>query len=448
MYPKEIEEIFKRKGIRVGSRVKITKGKQTYEGILMPRISLGDKNNIVIKLDNGYNIGIKYERGLKIRKLKGGKRLKFRSVKIQLRKDPNKSTVSILGCGGTIASRVEYKTGAVFPAFSPTDLLASFPQLKEIANIKGRKLFDLFSEDMSPAHWQIIAREVAKEIKKKADGVVLMHGTDTMHFTAAALSFMLQNPRVPIVLVGAQRSSDRGSSDNEMNLLCGTALAAKSDIAEVGICMHANMSDDYCFFHQGTKVRKMHTSRRDTFRSINVLPFAKIWYEDLKIEPMRTDYKRRGTDKLVLDDKINPRVGLFYSYPGIEPAIFEGLMDFYDGIVIAGTGLGHVPTNPSNDPLSKSVVPALRTLIESGIPVVIAPQTIYGRLNLNVYEAGRLLNEIGVIGNGCDWIPETALVKLMWVLGHTRNMKKVREMMLTNIAGEISERTEPEAFLL
>lgn len=448
MYPEEIEELLKKKGLKIGSRVKITKGKQSYEGILMPRISLGDRTNIVIKLDNGYNIGIKYEKGLSIRKLKGGKRLAFRPTKLQVKKDPSMPTVSILGCGGTIASRVEYKTGAVFPAFSPDDLITSFPQLKEIANIKGRKLFDLFSEDMSPQHWQAIVREAAKEIKSGVEGIVLMHGTDTMHFTAAAISFMLQNPTVPVVLVGAQRSSDRGSSDNEMNLVCGTALAAKSNIAEVGVCMHANIADDYCFFHQGTKVRKMHTSRRDTFRSINVLPFAKVFYENREIEPMRNDYKHRGTGKLVLDDKINPCVGLFYSYPGIDPALFEGIMDFYDGIVIAGTGLGHVPTNPSNDPLSKSLIPVLRTLVESGIPVVIAPQTIYGRLNLNVYEAGRLLNEIGVIGNGCDWTPETALVKLMWVLGHTKKMDKVREMMLKNTTGEISDRTELEAFLL
>lgn len=448
MYPEEIEKLFKGKGVNVGSRIWITKGDQTYEGILMPRISLGDQHNIVIKLDNGYNIGIKYEQGLKIKKLKGGRKISFKPAKARTVKDPKKPMVCVFGCGGTIGSRIEYKTGAVFPAFSPDDLLESFPQLEEVANIKGRKLFDLFSEDMSPAHWQAIASEVAKEIKKKADGIVLMHGTDTMHFTAAALSFMVQNPTVPVVLVGAQRSSDRGSSDNEMNLMCGTHTAARTDIAEVGICMHANMADNYCFFHQGTKVRKMHTSRRDTFRSINVLPWARIWYEKLKVEPLREDYKKRGIGKLKLDDKINPRVGLFYSYPGIEPAIFEGLVDFYDGVVVAGTGLGHVPTNPSNDPLSKSLVPALRTLIESGIPVVIAPQTIYGRLNLNVYEAGRLMNEIGVIGNGCDWTPEAAVVKLMWVLGHTKKMDKVREMMLMNVAGEISERTEPEAFLL
>jgi glutamyl-tRNA(Gln) amidotransferase subunit D len=448
MYPKEIQDFLKKKKITEGNRVLITKDKETYEGILMPRISHGDPGNFIIKLDNGYNMGIKYEKGLKIKKLKGGRSLTFRPKKLRTRKNPKKPTIAILGCGGTIGSRIEYKTGAVFPAFSPGDLIASFPQLKKISNIKGKKLFDLLSEDMSPRLWQEIAKEVAKEIKKKRDGIVLMHGTDTMHYTSAALSFMVQKPTVPVVMVGAQRSSDRGSSDNEMNLLCGTALAANSDIAEVGVCMHANIADDYCYFHQGTKVRKLHTSRRDAFRSVNTTPFAKIWYNDLEIETIRDDYNRREEGRMVLDDKINEKVGLFYNWPGIEPSFLESLVDFYDGIVIAGTGLGHVSANPSNHPLAKSLIPALKTLIESGVPVVIAPQTIFGRVNINVYEPGRMMQSIGVIGNGCDWLPETALVKLMWVLGHTKNMNKVREMMLTNVAGELSERTEEEEFLI
>ncbi|MBN2252167.1 MAG: Glu-tRNA(Gln) amidotransferase subunit GatD [Kosmotogaceae bacterium] len=448
MYPKEIQELLEKAGITEGNRVLITKDKKTYEGILMPRISQGAPENVVLKLDNGYNIGVRYEKGLKIKKMKGGYSLAYRPKKLRTRKDPKKSTITVLGGGGTIGSRVEYKTGAVFPAFSPGDLIASFPKLKQISNIKGKKLFDLFSEDMSPRLWQEMAKEVAKEIKKKRDGIVLMHGTDTMHYTSAALSFMVQRPTVPVVIVGAQRSSDRGSSDNEMNLLCGTALAANSDIAEVGICMHANMSDDYCYFHQGTKVRKLHTSRRDAFRSVNASPFAKVWYKDLKVEPIREDYKRRKDGKMVFDDKINEKVGLFYNWPGIEPSFLEGLVDFYDGIVIAGTGLGHVSTNPSNHPLAKSLVPALETLIESGVSVVMAPQTIYGRINMNVYETGRILNDIGVIGNGCDWLPETALVKLMWVLGHTKNVEKVKEMMMKNLAGEISERTKEEEYLL
>ena len=448
MYAKNIEKILKRKGIKIGDRIRIKKGKESYEGILMPRIELGDNSCLVIKLDNGYNIGIKFDESVKIELLKKGKGIKFKPSKLKVKKDCSKPTVSILGCGGTIASRVEYKTGAVFPAFSPSDLLLSFPELKGLANVEGRKLFDLLSEDMTPYHWQIIAKEVAKEIKKGIDGIVLTHGTDTMHYTSAALSFMLQNLPVPVVLTGAQRSSDRGSSDNEMNLLSSVLVAVKSDIAEVVICMHGSSSDDFCYVHSGVKCRKMHTSRRDTFRSINVLPFAKVWHKEKRIEYLRNDFKKRDRKRKVkLDTKINPNVGLIYIHPGIKPRFVESLKNFYDGIVIAGTGLGHVPTNPFKDKFTKSLIPALKSLIDSGIPVIMAPQTIYGRLNINVYTAGRLLKEIGVIGHNCDWLPEVALVKLMWILGKTKDMKKIKEMMLENIVGEISERSEFEGFL-
>ena len=442
LYSLEIESLLKSKKISVGDRISITKDKFLYEGLLMPRIALGDPSTIVIKLDNGYNVGIKFEKGTQLKLLKKGKPIRFKPAKLQARADKNKPIVSILGCGGTIASRIEYTTGAVFPAFSPGDLLLSFPEIGEIANIKGRKLFDIFSEDMTASHWQLIAREVEKEIKNKMDGVVLMHGTDTMHYTSAALSFMLQNLPVPVVLVGAQRSSDRGSSDNAMNLLCSTLVAAKSDVAEVSLCMHGTMNDDFCLLHQGTKVRKMHTSRRDAFQSVNTLPYAKVWYSEKSIEYLRDDFHKRERKVLKVDDKINPNVVLLQTYPGIKPEFIENLSKFFEGVVISGTGLGHVPSNPSNDKLARSVLPAINNLIGSGIPVVIAPQTIFGRLDTNVYSTGRMLTEVGVIGDGCDWTPETALVKLMWVLGHTKDMKKVREMMLTNYAGEISKRIE------
>jgi glutamyl-tRNA(Gln) amidotransferase subunit D len=439
LYSPEIELLLKSKKIKIGNRIRIIKGKLTYEGILMPRIELGDPSVLVIKLDNGYNIGIKFEKNVSLKFLERGKPIRFKPAEAAARKDPEKTTVSILGCGGTIASRVEYTTGAVFPAFSPNDLLLSFPELKDLANIKGRRLFDLFSEDMTPVHWQIVAREVEKEIKSGMDGIVLMHGTDTLHYTSAALSFMLQNLPIPVVLVGAQRSSDRGSSDNLVNLVSAT-IAAKSDIAEVTVCMHGNSSDDFCYLHQGTKVRKLHTSRRDAFQSVNVLPFAKILYPEKKMEYLRYDYNKRSVKTVKLDEKINPNVGLVYIYPGIKPEFIESLKSF-DGVVIASTGLGQMPSNSHNDKFAKSLIPAAKSLIDSGIPVVLAPQTIYGRINLNVYDAGRMTNEAGVIGNYCDWTPETALVKLMWVLGHTKDMKKIREMMLTNIAGEIGKRT-------
>jgi len=439
-----LENILRRKKIEVGDWIEVKKGKETFKGILMPKTKLSHPSTLILKLENGYNIGVEVDEKTQIKLLKKGK-IGIRKEEVKLKKEEGKPTVSILGCGGTVASKVEYVTGAVYPAFTPSDLIQSFPRLEKIANIESKLLFNLFSEDLNVEHWKLIAKACVKEIKKKVDGIVLMHGTDTMHFTSAALSFMLQDLPIPIVLVGAQRSSDRGSSDNEMNLISAVLTAVKSEIAEVTVCMHASINDDYCFVHQGTKVRKMHTSRRDAFKSVNVLPYARVWYLEEKIEYLRQDFKKRDKRRKVkVDLKMNPKVGLIWIHPNINPKFIESLSKFYDGIVIAGTGLGHVPTNPFKDKLAKSIVPALKNLIDSGIPVVIAPQTIFGRINLNVYTSGRVLKEIGVIGDYCDWLPEVALVKLMWVLGHTKNMKKIKEMMLTNIAGEISERSEVE----
>ncbi len=457
---------------QVGDRIKITKEGEAYEGLMMPRV--GSENFVTLKLDNGYNVGIELK-GAKIELVENQpfslekKRFEIVSpiakntrhlciskeqAEMQIPKETknlktkifNNSlpTISLLGCGGTIVSRVEYKTGAVFPAFEQSDILKLFPRLEEFTNIKPRKLFDLLSEDMHPSHWEIVAKEVAAEINGGSQGIVLMHGTDTMHYTSAALSFMLQDLPVPVVLVGAQRSSDRGSSDNLQNLMCA-ARTALSDIANVSICMHANSSDDYCFVHQGTKVRKMHTSRRDAFRSINALPFAKVWV-DGKTEYLRKDYNKRGNKKLKLDYKMNPNVCLIQTYPGIKPEFIKNLSNF-DGIVIGTTGIGNVPANPSGDKLAKSIIPAIKSLTNSGIPVIMAPQTIYGRIQSNVYTAGRMLEEAGAIGNYCDWTPETALVKLMWTLAKTKDMEKIKQIMLTNIAGEITERTLPETFL-
>ncbi len=449
MYSPEIEKVLKKRKIKIGDSIEIAKGEETYKGIIMPKTEAGDKSVLILKLENGYNVGMRYEKTMKFKLVKKGTPIEFKSSGESVEKDPNKPDVSILGCGGTIASRVEYKTGAVFPAFSPSDLVTSFPELKEIANIDAKKIFDIFSEDMTPDHWKIIAEEVAKEIKSKTDGIVITHGTDTMHYTSAALSFMLQNLPSPVVLVGSQRSSDRGSSDNLVNLVCSTIAAVKSDVAEVSVCMHGEMDDNFCYLHQGTKVRKMHTTRRDAFQSINVSPFAKILFNEKKIEYLRNDYRKRNSkEKFVLDDKMNSNVGIVYIHPGIKPKLLESMKRDYDGIVIAATGLGHVPTNPSKDKLTKSLIPSIKSLVDSGVPVVISPQTIFGRVDLNVYSSGRILKDAGVIGDGADWTPETAMVKLMWVLGHTKKMKDVKEIMEKNIAGEISGQISSESFLV
>lgn len=434
MYSDEIEKLLKKGNIEIGDRIAITKEGTKYEGVLMPRVQ-GDPSVLVIKLDDGYNIGIAFEK-CEISLVKKGEQRKA-----EQKTDEGKGEVAIFGCGGTISSRIEYKTGAVYPVISPKELIATFPQLSALASIKVKKIFSLLSEDMAQEHWKILADEVAGEIKDGAKGVVIMHGTDTMGYTAAALSFMLQQLPVPVILVGAQRSSDRPSSDNELNLLNSVWAAKNADMAEVSVCMHATMDDSYCHLHRGTRVRKFHNSRRDAFRSVNSLPLAAVDYRKRFLEPFSSFAPRDEKRKLIVDKKMSDNVAMVYIHPGIKPKIIDSLLD-YDGVVLVGTGLGHVPTNAFNDKHAHSIFKNIKSLIDSGIAVVMASQTIYGRINMNVYSTGRLLKEAGVIGDGADWTPETAFVKLCWVLGHEKKPGKVAELMMKNIAGEISERSE------
>jgi len=277
----------------------------------------------------------------------------------------------------------------------------------------------------------------------KNKGVIITQGTDTLHFTSAALSFMLKNLYKPVIFTASQRSSDRGSSDASMNLVC-SAYSAISDIAEVGTCMHGSTDDHYCYFIRGTKVRKMHSTRRDAFRSINEIPLAKV-YPDGKIDILNKNHKKRDDDKEVIADvKFEPKIALLKIYPGSEPEVLELLVKKgYKGFVLEGTGMGHVPTSAE-----KSWIPTIKKLIKDGIPVVIAPQTIYGRINTNVYTNLRILFHEAKAIPAEDMLPETAYIKLGWLLAHYKDIENIRKMMLTNIAGEITKRTEIDTFLV
>ncbi len=425
--------------IEIGDRLRITKTGKTYEGLLMPRSGTGDSNCIVIKLSSGYNIGIKYEKGVSIEKI--GTSSKKEPAESGMKFDQTKPKVSLIMTGGTIVNRVDYRTGGVAPLESPEQLLSNVPEMKNIAFVQSvLRPFSKASEDFNYKDWQSLAKLAADELNKN-HGIIVGHGTDTMHYTSAALSFMLRNLSKPLIFVGSQRSSDRGSSDAFMNLTCA-AHAAVSDIAEVGVCMHATTNDSCCSLIRGTKARKMHSSRRDAFRSINESPMAKIW-PDGRIEKTN-DYKRRSDEKVTADTKFEPNVGLLKAYPGSEPEILEFLAEKgYRGFVIEGTGLGHVPTCAE-----KSWFPQIKKLTKDGIPVVITTQTIYGRVNTNVYTNLRILfNEAKAIP-GEDMTSETAYIKLGWVLGHTKDAEEARKMMLTSIAGEITKRSEIDNFLV
>ena len=422
-------------GLSIGDLIKVEKNGTSYFGILLDRAEDPDEKHIVIKLNSGYNVGIDVNNAT-AELVESGDKPKIELAPLNIEKDAGKPDISIVSTGGTVASVIDYKTGAVHPAFTADDLIRANPELLEHANINGKAIFNILSEDMKPEYWVKTARSVADEINNGADGVVIAHGTDTMHYTSAALSFMLKTP-VPVVVTGAQRSSDRPSSDAYMNLI-SSVVAAKSDIAEVSLCMHAEEDDSFCYLHRGTKVRKMHTTRRDTFRSINSLPLAKIQKSKLKLVDKAMVYNQRSTESLIIEDEIEEKVAFIKSYPGIQAELIDYHIDKgYRGMVLEGTGLGHCP---------EELIPSLERAADESIPVIMTSQCLYGLVNMNVYSTGRRILSAGVI-SGLDMLPETAFVKLVWALGQTDNIKEVEKIIHTNVAGELGEKSSEKFFL-
>jgi glutamyl-tRNA(Gln) amidotransferase subunit D len=437
MYSETITRFLRANGIKVGDEVELRNGKSAFEGILMPQTETGDPDSFVIKLKNGYNVGVKMDKDSKIRVLKSGEReFSFPSAKTSARKGLEK--IALIYTGGTIGSKVDYSTGGVYMLTKPEELLFEVPELSGIANIDVRDLMHMASEDMAHMEWGAIAKEVADSLNGGARGAIITHGTDTMHFTSAALSFMLQNLNAPVVLTGAQRSSDRGSSDAFMNLICSSYIATRSDIAEVGICMHEDSSDTSCSFIRGTKARKMHTSRRDAFKPVNDRQIARA-FPNGKIE-YANDYRHASEkkQKVIANTKFEPKVALISAYPNSNPDIvgyYAG--KGYKGLIIEGTGLGHVPVEPSMK--ENSWLPAIKDAIGSGMVVGMTSQCLYGRVNTNVYRNLRRISGAGVVY--CeDMTPETAYVKLGFLLGN-RTRKEAEGLLGKNIAGEITERS-------
>ena len=431
---KEISQNFlNQANVSIGDYIEVSKEDIKYKGILIDRSEDSEDGYIVLKLNSGYNIGINIENS-NIKLIEKGEEPKIGYSSEEIPKDSDKLDISIISTGGTVSSIIDYKTGAVHPAFTANDLLRANPELLDLANYNVKALYNILSENMKPEYWVEASKSIADDISSGADGVVVAHGTDTMHYTGAALSFMIKSP-VPIVITGAQRSSDRPSTDAHLNLI-NSVIVSKSDIAEVTVCMHDSLDDNICSIHKGTKVRKMHTSRRDTFRSINSEPIGIV--NNKKLITNHNNYTKRNECELELNNDLEFNVAYIKSYPGITHELVDYHIDKgYKGILIEGTGLGHVP-----DYLIDSITRAK----EENIAVVMSSQCLYGRVNMNVYSTGRKLINSGVI-SAEDMTPETAFVKLCWVLGQTNNIDEVNKLMKTNIAGEIDRKTSVKNFL-
>jgi glutamyl-tRNA(Gln) amidotransferase subunit D len=429
-YKGEALNALKKAGCQIGDVIRVTSNKKTYEGILIPRSETGDRENVVVKLESGYNVGVHITPSVKIEKVGKGAKPSFASPPLPEQK-PELPKAVILSTGGTIASRVDYRTGAVRSALSASDLYGVVPELSDIARVETEIVFSIYSENLTQQHWTRLAQKVAEHIKQGADGVVIAHGTDTMAYTAAALSFALQNLPVPVILVGAQRSSDRPSSDAATNLIAAVQAATRGSFAEVGLAMHETLSDTTITVNRGTKVRKCHTSRRDTFKPVNATPIARV--KNNKIIILTDDYQERdASKKLILKPTFSKEVALVKFYPGLDPAIIDWYVERgYKGILLEGSGLGHV---------SKYCFDAISNAVKNDMVLGLASQCIWGRVNMNVYDTGRDLLKLGVIPLE-DMFPETALVKLMWVLGQTSDPIKAVKLLKTNISGEFSPRT-------
>ncbi|MBN1591753.1 MAG: Glu-tRNA(Gln) amidotransferase subunit GatD [Candidatus Coatesbacteria bacterium] len=424
-------------GARVWADVEVKTTKGDYVGLILPRSETADDQHMVLKLRTGYNIGVNVNTITEIKEV-GYKEAHYKIPEKEFPRDPNKPNITLLGTGGTIASRLDYRTGAVIPAFSPGELYGAVPELADVCNLETIKLFGIFSEDMSPLQWTTLAKGIGEQIKKGVDGIVIGHGTDTMHHTSAILSYMVQKPPVPIILVGSQRSSDRPSSDAALNLINATRSAAYGDIAEVLVCMFGPTSDQYCLLHRGTRVRKMHSSYRSTFRTLSDSPVGRVSPTEYVV--LKEHVNRRRKDReVIIDPAFEEKVSIVYYYPNMKPDIIESLVDNgYKGIVIAGTGLGHV-----NKPLYEPI----RVACNKGVHVFMTVQTLWGYVQMFVYETGRELMQRGIVP-AANMLPEAAYMKLCWVLGHTLERGKVIEMMLTPIADEITEREPHDGYLV
>jgi len=430
-------EIMKKFNVRVWSEAQVISTRGEFKGIILPRAENDDNRHIVLKLSTGYNVGIAIENITDMKEV-GYKEAHYKIPEKEFPFSENKPNIKLFGTGGTIASRLDYRTGAVIPAFSPGELYGAVPELADICNLTTEKLFAVFSENMGPQQYMTLAKAIGKEIEKGIDGIIIGHGTDTMHHTAAALSFMVQNPPVPIILVGSQRSSDRPSSDAALNLMHSAKAAGESDIAEVMVCMFGPTSDEYGLLHQGTRVRKMHSSYRSTFRTIGDLPLAMVSRE--KITPIKTTYSRRRKDnRVTILPYFEERVAIVYYYPNMHPDIIDSLVNNgYRGIVIAGTGLGHV---------NKPLYPAIERATKAGVAIYMTVQTLWGYVHMFVYDTGRDLMSKGIIPAE-NMLPEVAYIKLGWALGQTDDLNKVKELMLTPIAGDITEREPYDGYLI
>ena len=417
-------EFLKTNQIKIGDSVKIL-ADMAYSGIIMPRYEHGDDSHIVLKLKSGYNVGLKIAKIKTVERYTVEEKTIEKNVKTERNEDlPN---ILLLSTGGTIASKIDYRTGAVTPILTAKELNSSVPELGKIANIDAKVLFSEYSENIMPEHWLKIAEKIAEYAESDHySGIIIAHGTDTMHYTSSYLSFALAGFPIPVVLVGSQRSSDRASSDAALNLIGATKFLTECKTRGIYVTMHHDENDGTVACHIGTRVRKNHTSKRGAFQTVGDKPAFLI--QDDKIHSnVKTDFF--AVDRFTPKIKVSEKVALVKYYPGYDPNLIRNIIDSgCRAIIFEGTGLGHV---------GKSMYPMIKMANEKDIFMGMTSQCVDGRVRMTVYESGRDLLDLGITPLG-NMIPEVALVKAMWAAGNTTNHKEIKEIMLNKIASEFT----------
>ena len=413
--------LLKENNTKVGDSIKITSD-LTYSGILMPRYESGDDSHIILKLKSGYNVGININEIQKI-EVTSNQEVKTEYVEKQ-KENPSLPKILLVSTGGTIASKVDYRTGAVTPALTASELNEAVPELASIANIDSEVLFSEYSENLQPEHWLKIAEKLDSISNSDYTGIIIAHGTDTMHYTSSFLSFALSGFPIPIALVGSQRSSDRPSSDAALNLIAATKFLTESNVKGVFVVMHNNASDETVVCHKGTRVRKNHTSKRGAFETMGDDPAFIITENKIEKNIDEDFFKNTKYEpKLRLDTKVS----LVKYHPGYDPKQVENLTKLgFKAIIFEGTGLGHV---------GKTMYNVIKDAREQGIFLGMTSQCLDGGVRMTVYDSGRDLLDLGIIPLE-NMISETALVKAMWSLGNSSNIKEMKSLMLKNIASE------------
>ena len=410
------------KNVSVGDSIKVISD-LTYAGILMPRYETSEDSHIVLKLKSGYNIGIELDKIKDVEKISSPEEKREESSVKEA--DSSLPKILLLSTGGTIASKVDYRTGAVTPALTASDLNDAVPEIGNIANIDAEVLFSEYSENLQPEHWVETAKKIESVANLDYKGVIVAHGTDTMHYSSAFLSFALSGLKIPVVFVGSQRSSDRPPSDAASNLIAAARFIAMTDVNGVYVVMHHNESDETISCHIGTRVRKNHASKRSAFETIGSDPAFLILDEKIIKNVENEFFKETFNPRLGIDT----RVALVKYHPGYEPKQIDALIDLgFKAIIFEGTGLGHV---------GKTMYSAIKKASDHGLFLGMTSQCIDGRVRMTVYESGRDLLELGIVPLE-NMIPEVALVKTMWALGNSEDNNGLKKLLLANISSEFS----------